>query len=131
MAGAAYSTGYRYRGTHHLDSLQIHDEQDLAFGQLWERFAYEGMYSRWVLSDKERLLCTTGDCLALGAAAADSARDHMEEALFFGNSPQEMLEVIFMTGVYFGFPGMSVARKAFFEILEKEGRLGEVGKASG
>ena len=120
------STGYRYRGTHHLDSLESHTKQDLAFGQLWERFVYQGMYSRWVLDDKTRLLCTTGDCLALGAAAAESARDHMEEALHFGNSPREMLELVLMTGAFFGFPGLSIARATLFKILQEQGRLGEI-----
>lgn len=121
------STGFRYRGTHHLDSLEAHVEQDESFGRLWETFTYEGMYSRWILDDKTRLLCTMGDCLALGASAAESARDHMEEALLFGNTPREVLEVIFMSGVYFGFPGMSVARASLFSILRETDRTGELG----
>ena len=120
------ATGYRYRGTHHLDSLETHTRQDVSFGQLWETFTYEGMYSRGVLDDKTRLLCTTADCLALGAGAAESARDHMEEALHFGNSPREVLEVIFMSGLFFGFPGMSVARAALFKILREQDRLDEI-----
>jgi alkylhydroperoxidase/carboxymuconolactone decarboxylase family protein YurZ len=84
------------------------------------------MYSRWILDDKTRLLCTTADCLALGAGAAESARDHMEEALHFGNSPREVFEVVLMSGLFFGFPGMSAARAALFGILKEQGRLDEL-----
>lgn len=124
------STGMRYRGSTHLDILDGFDREDSDFGQRWMRFTYQGLYSRWVLDDKTRLLCTTGDCLALGAAAAASARDHMQEALHFGNSPQEVLDMIYMSGVFFGFPGMTAARKALLSILEEEGRLGELAGAT-
>jgi len=123
------STGVHYRGTHHLDSLEFLAHLDVEWGRLWERFAYEGIYSRHVLDDKTRLLCTTADCLALGAGAAASARDHMEEALHFGNSPREMLELVFMTGVFFGFPGVTAARNVLVAILTEQGRLEEVGLA--
>jgi alkylhydroperoxidase/carboxymuconolactone decarboxylase family protein YurZ len=120
------STGIRYRGRTHLDILQGMDREDREFARLWLDFTYEGMYSRWVLDDKTRLLCTTADCLALGAAAAASARDHMQEALHFGNSPQELLDLVHMSGVFFGFPGMTAGRKALMSILEEEGRVGEL-----
>jgi alkylhydroperoxidase/carboxymuconolactone decarboxylase family protein YurZ len=120
------STGIRYRGKTHLDILEGFDREDPDFGRLWMQFTYQGLYSRWVLDDKTRLLCTTGDCLALGAAAAASAKDHMQEALEFGNSPQEVLDMIYMSGVFFGFPGMTAARMALLSILREEGRLGEL-----
>jgi alkylhydroperoxidase/carboxymuconolactone decarboxylase family protein YurZ len=120
------STGFRYRGSHHLDSLETHARHDVEFGRLWETFTYQGMYSRWILDDKTRLLCTTADCLALGAGAAESARDHMEEALQFGNSPREVFEVVLMSGLFFGFPGMSAARSALFSILKEQGRIDEL-----
>jgi alkylhydroperoxidase/carboxymuconolactone decarboxylase family protein YurZ len=122
------STGLRYRGKTHLDILEGMDREDPEFARLWLDFTYQGMYSRWVLDDKTRLLCTTADCLALGAAAAASARDHMQEALHFGNSPQELLDLVHMSGVLFGFPGMTAGRKALMSILEEEGRLGEIGE---
>lgn len=121
------STGVHYRGTHHLDSLEYLDALDNDWGRLWETFTYQGMYSRGVLDDKTRLLCTTADCIALGAAAAASARDHMEEALEFGNSPRELLDLIFMSGLYFGFPGVTAARNVLVKILTDQGRLAEVG----
>ena len=120
------STGLRYRGRTHLDILEGMDREDRPFARLWLDFTYRGIYSRWVLDDKTRLLCTTADCLALGAAAAASARDHMEEALQFGNTPQELLDLIHLSGLYFGFPGMTAGRKALLAILEEEGRLGEL-----
>lgn len=124
------STGLRYRGRTHLDILEGMDREDREFARLWLDFTYQGMYSRWVLDDKTRLLCTTADCLALGAAAAASARDHMQEALQFGNSPQELLDLVHMSGVFFGFPGMTAGRRALMSILEEEGRLGEIGDSA-
>ena len=125
------STGIRYRGRTHLDILEGMDREDRAFARLWLDFTYRGIYSRWVLDDKTRLLCTTADCLALGAAAAASARDHMQEALHFGNSPQELLDLVHLSGLFFGFPGMTAGRKALLSILEEQGRLEELGAGSG
>jgi alkylhydroperoxidase/carboxymuconolactone decarboxylase family protein YurZ len=122
----AVSTGMRYRGTTHLNIVEGFDREDPDFGRLWLTFTYQGMYSRWVLDDKTRLLCTTGDCLALGAAAAASAKDHMQEALHFGNSPDEIFDMIYMSGVFFGFPGMTAARMTLLAILKEEGRLEEL-----
>ena len=121
------STGIRYRGKTHLDILAGLDREDSEFAGLWLRFAYAGLYSRWILDDKTRLLCTTGDCLALGAAAAASAKDHMQEALHFGSTPLELLDMIYMSGVFFGFPGMTAARMTLLAILREEGRIGELG----
>jgi alkylhydroperoxidase/carboxymuconolactone decarboxylase family protein YurZ len=120
------STGVRYRGAHHLDTLDQLGALDQDWTRAWEQFTYEGMYSRWVLDDKTRLLCTTADCIALGAAAAASARDHMEEALDFGNSPREMLDMILLSGLYFGFPGVTAARNVLVKILQDRGQLAEL-----
>ena len=124
------STGVHYRGTHHLDSLEYLSHLDLDWGQHWEKFAYQGVYSRRILNDKTRLLCTTADCLASGGSgSANSARDHMEEAMEFGATPSEVLELIFQSGVYFGFPGVTAARTVLIQILTDQGRLEEVGLA--
>jgi len=115
------STGMRYRSKTHFDILEMWNDED--FARKWITFSYQGMYSRWVLDDKTRLLCTTADCLS---GAVGSAREHMQEALHFGNSPREILELVFQSGVFFGFPFMSAGRKMLVSILEEEGRLDEI-----
>jgi alkylhydroperoxidase/carboxymuconolactone decarboxylase family protein YurZ len=121
------STGFKYRGVYHLDALEYLEKLDLSWGQLWESMAYEGMYSRGYFDDKTRLLCTVGDCIALGATGNVPAREHMREALHFGNSPQEILEVLYLAGLHLGFPIYIDCRKMFVQIMADEGRLDEIG----
>lgn len=124
------STGFKYRGVYHLDALEYLEKLDLSWGRLWESVAYEGMYSRGYLDDKTRLLCTVGDCIALGATGAIPTREHMREALHFGNSPQEILEVLYMAGLHLGFPIYIDCRKMFVQIMADEGRLEEIGNVT-
>ncbi|HEX5465521.1 MAG TPA: carboxymuconolactone decarboxylase family protein [Candidatus Limnocylindrales bacterium] len=121
------ATGYRYRGVYHLDALEYLEKLDLSWGKLWESMAYEGMYSRGVLDDKTRLLCTVGDCVALGASGMVPAKEHIREALHFGNSPQEVLEVLYLAGLHFGFPIYITVRGIFVQIMADLGRLDEIG----
>lgn len=121
------STGFRYRGIYHLDSLEYLERLDLGWGQLWEAFTYEGIYSRGVFDDKTRLLCTLGDSIALGASGAVPTKEHMEEALDFGNSPREVLEVLYMSGLHLGFPTWITVRNVFVRIMSERGQLAEIG----
>ena len=119
------STGLRSRGAHHLILLKHLDTLDSEFAQLWERFAYQNLYSRWVLDEKTRTLCTVADLLAIGATT--SAREHMRGALTAGASPRELLEIVFLSGVYFGFPLMTNSLRALEDLLKEMGRIDELG----
>lgn len=119
------STGLKYRGAHHLEILQYFDTMDPEFADLWLAFAYQSMYSRWVLDDKTRVLCTVGDCLAAGETV--QAREHIRSALAVGATPREILEVIFLTAVNFGFPGLGANLRVFVTIIAEQGRLAEIG----
>ena len=124
------STGYKYRGVYHLDALEYLEKLDVTWGKLWEGLAYEGMYSRGILDDKTRLLCTVGDCIALGATGTVPTKEHIREALHFGNSPQEVLEVLYMAGLHFGFPIYITVRGIFVGIMADLGRLDEIGNVT-
>jgi alkylhydroperoxidase/carboxymuconolactone decarboxylase family protein YurZ len=121
------STGYRYRGVYHLDALEYLEKLDRGWGKLWESVAYEGMYSRGRFDDKTRLLCTVGDCIALGATGAVPTKEHLIEALEFGNSPREILEVLYMAGLHFGFPIYITVRGVFVRMMADLDRLDEIG----
>ena len=92
---------------------------------LWVKFCYGGMYSRFVIDDKTRLLCMVGDCLAVGEET--NARGHMRGALRQGAHPREVLEVVFLTCASFGMPPMLKALEIFVEVMAEDGRLAEIG----
>jgi alkylhydroperoxidase/carboxymuconolactone decarboxylase family protein YurZ len=119
------STGVRFRGRHHISILQHFDAMDPQFAALWEHFAYAGIYSRWVLDDKTRILCTVADLLALGATT--SAKEHMRGALAAGASARELLEIVFISGAYFGFPLMTASLRTLEDVLTTDGRIDEIG----
>jgi alkylhydroperoxidase/carboxymuconolactone decarboxylase family protein YurZ len=121
------STGYRFRGVYHLDSLEYLEDLDVEWGKLWESMIYEGLYSRGYLDDKTRLLCTVGDCIALGATGLTPVREHMREALEFGSSPRELLEIAYMAGLHLGMPLYITVRGIFVQIMADLGRLAEIG----
>ena len=119
------STGLKYRGRHHLRLMEHHNALDSQWAGIWLKFTYQGMYSRWVLDDKTRVLCTVADCVAAGDAG--NARDHMIESLRLGSTARELMEVAFLTGVYFGMPRMGVAMRLLEEIMREQGRIAELG----
>jgi alkylhydroperoxidase/carboxymuconolactone decarboxylase family protein YurZ len=121
----AVGRGLTMRPRHHLNILSWLDTIDSGFADLWVKFCYGGMYSRFVVDDKTRLLCMVGDCLAVGEET--NARGHMRGALRNGASPQEILEVIFQTCINFGMPPMLEALEVFVELMAEDGRLGEIG----
>ena len=119
------STGLLHRPGHHLAILGHLEELDAEYAGLWERFAYQDLYSRSLLDDRTRLLCTVGDLLAIGAIA--SATQHMTGALAAGATAREVLEVILQSGPYFGFPLMTSSLRVFEGLLKDAGRLDEIG----
>ena len=117
--------GLTMRPRHHLNILSWLDTIDSEMAGLWVRFCYGGMYSRFMLDDKTRLLCMIGDCLAVNEET--NARGHMRGALRQGASPREVLEVIFVTCTNFGMPPMLKALEVFVELMHADGRLAEIG----
>jgi alkylhydroperoxidase/carboxymuconolactone decarboxylase family protein YurZ len=121
----AVGRGFTMRPRHHVNILSWLDTIDSQFAGLWVKFCYGGMYSRFVLDDKTRLLCMIGDCLAVNEET--NARGHMRGALRQGATPREVLEVVFMTAANFGMPPMLKALEVFVEVMHADGRLSEIG----
>lgn len=119
------STGLLHRPGHHLAILAHLEELDVEYARLWERFAYQDMYSRSLLDDRTRLLCTVGNLLAIGAAT--SVKQHMSGAMAAGASAREVLEVILQSGPYFGFPLMTSSLRVLEGLLLETHRLDEIG----
>lgn len=121
----AVGRGLTLRPKHHLNVLEWLDKMDPEFADLWVKFCYGGMYSRGMIDDKTRLLCSIGDCLAVGEDT--QAPGHMRGALRNGASPREVMEVILQTSVNFGMPPMLHALEIFVQIMAEDGRLAEIG----
>lgn len=119
------STGIKYRGTHHINLLAHRAALDPEWAGLWLEFTYQRMYSRWILDDKTRVICTVGDTFAVGDFV--QAHDHIVEALALGIAPREIMEVVFLIGPYFGSPRMAASLKVLEGILAKQGRMAEIG----
>ena len=123
------STGLRLRPKHHLNILGYLDKIDPDYADLWVNFAYRGLYSRYVVDDKTRLLCMVGNCMAIGEST--QARSHMRGAMRLGATAREVLEVILQSGVNFGMPGMLRGLTIFVKIMAEDGRQDEIGGVSG
>lgn len=121
----AVGRGLTMRPKHHLNVLEWLDKIDPEFADLWVKFCYGGMYSRFMIDDKTRLLCMIGDCLAVNEGT--QARGHMRGAMRQGAKPREVMEVILQTCINFGMPPMLHALEMFVQIMAEDGRLGEIG----
>ena len=118
------SCGLRLRPNHHVTILAWLDGLDPHWADLWERLAYQGLYSRGIVDDKTRLLCMVGNCIAI--SEAHNARAHMRGSMRAGATPREVMEVILQSAVNFGMPAALSALRAFYEIVEEDGRLDEI-----
>jgi alkylhydroperoxidase/carboxymuconolactone decarboxylase family protein YurZ len=119
------SRGLQYKATAHLNILEYRDAIDPEWTRFWLEFAYRGLYSRFVLDERTRLLCVVGDCIALGAVL--QAREHMEGALKAGATFAEITEVVQASAVYFGFPKMGAGLRVVVALATDLGRLDEMG----
>jgi 4-carboxymuconolactone decarboxylase len=81
-------------------------------------FAYGDVYSRPALDPKSRQAATIAALTALGNAEPQ-LKFHLRAALNAGLSPQEIIEVMYVTAVFAGFPsginGINAAREVFQE----------------
>ncbi len=120
-----YSAGMRLRPGHHINLVSTLAIVDADFLQIWLDTIYQNMYSRRILDDGTRLLCTVGDCFAVGET--HQATRHMRGALRSGAQPRELLEVIFQTTAIVGHPYMlPIAVDDLVQVLQAEGRLDEL-----
>ena len=117
--------GLTMRPLHHLNTLAWHDALDPDWADMWVKFTYQGMYSRWMVDDKTRLLCMVGDCVAVGEGT--EGKSHMRGAMRAGASPREVMEVIIQSAANFGMPPMLHALKIFVQVMTEDGRLAEIG----
>jgi alkylhydroperoxidase/carboxymuconolactone decarboxylase family protein YurZ len=117
--------GLTMRPLHHLNTLAWHDALDPEWADMWVKFTYQGMYSRWMVDDKTRLLCMVGDCVAVGEGT--EGKSHMRGAMRNGASPREVMEVILQSAPNFGMPPMLHALKIFVQVMTEDGRLAEIG----
>ncbi len=121
----AVGRGLLLRPRHHLSTLAWQDALDPDWADLWVKFIYQGLYSRFVVDDKTRLLCMVGNCIAVNEAV--QARAHMRGSMRAGAKPREVMEVILQSAPNFGMPSMISSMKAFVKIMKDDGRLAEIG----
>jgi 4-carboxymuconolactone decarboxylase len=85
-------------------------------GRFIIEFAYGDVYSRPGLDSKSRQVATIAALAALGNAAPQ-LKFHIGAALNIGLSPDEIVEVMYVTAVFAGFPaalnGVNAAREVF------------------
>ena len=51
----------------------------------------------------------------------------MAEALNFGITPRELMEVVFLVGIYFGSPHRGASLKVFETLMAEKGRMADIG----
>lgn len=121
----ALGRGLTLRPKHHLNTMHNYSQMDPDWADLWVKFCYQGMYGRFIVDDKTRLLCMVGDCAAIGEEF--NLRGHIKTALRYGATPREVMEVMLQTSVNFGMPTALYALDVFVQIMQAEGRLDEIG----
>jgi 4-carboxymuconolactone decarboxylase len=113
---AALSRIHGHIGEGVMDTLK-----DIApdFARLIIEFPYGDIYSRGVLSPKERQIATIASLITLGNSPAE-LKAHIQGGLNVGCTRQEIVEIIIQMAVYAGFPNavnaMLVAKDVFAEL---------------
>jgi 4-carboxymuconolactone decarboxylase len=96
------------------------------FARYTVEFPYGDVYSRSVLSLKEREIATVSALVALGNAQPQ-LKFHIHGALNVGCTRQEIVEIMIQMAVYAGFPaalnGIYAAKEVFAE-RDAEGKSG-------
>jgi len=119
------SAGIHAKGVQHLNILEYRDAISPEWTSLWLRFVYQHLYSRRIFDDRTRLLGAAAACIALGEAV--QTREHMTGAMAAGATVQELLELVQMSAIYFGYPRMGGALRILVGIMADQGRLDEIG----
>ncbi len=89
------------------------------FARFIIEFPYGDIYSREILSPKERQIATIASLTTLGNAPTE-LKAHIQGGLNVGCTQQEIVEVIIQMAVYAGFPAavnaILVAKEVFAEL---------------
>lgn len=89
------------------------------FARLIVEFPYGDIYSRGVLSAKERQIATIASLVTLGNAPSE-LKAHIQGGLNVGCTRQEIAEILMQMAVYAGFPAavnaLLVAKELFAEL---------------
>jgi 4-carboxymuconolactone decarboxylase len=92
------------------------------FARLILEFPYGDIYSRGVLSSRERQIATIASLTTLGNAPKE-LRAHIQGALNVGCTRQEVVEVLMQMAVYAGFPAavnaILIAKEVFAELDQR------------
>ena len=93
------------------------------FARFIIEFPYGDIYSRGVLSPKERQIATIASLTTLGNSPTE-LKAHIQGGLNVGCTQQEIIEVIIQMAVYAGFPvalnAILVAKEVFAELAENK-----------
>ena len=96
------------------------------FARFIIEFPYGDIYSRGVLSPKERQIATIASLTTLGNAPTE-LKAHIQGSLNVGCTRQEIVEVIIQMAVYAGFPAavnaLLVAKEVFAELDNNKGSM--------
>jgi len=107
----------------HIGEGVMETLKDIApdFARLIIEFPYGDIYSRGILSPKERQIATIASLTTLGNAPTE-LKAHIQGGLNVGCTRQEIIELIMQMAVYAGFPAALNAilvAKEVFEELDK------------
>ena len=116
--------------TKKMSRLLFHTVEGGAGYELWKRFDRElarelsmffagRLYSREVISQKQRELCAVAALTVLGRA--HELRAHIHAALNVGSTRHEVAEVIFQQVTYGGMPVVVDALRTYAAVLEERG----------
>ncbi len=93
------------------------------FAKFIIEFPYGDIYSRGILTPKERQIATISSLITLGNAPTE-LKAHLQGGLNVGCTRQEIIEVIMQMAVYAGFPAslnaLFVAKELFTELDSKD-----------
>ena len=89
------------------------------FAKMIIEFPYGDVYSRGILTPKERQIATIASLVTLGNSPTE-LKAHLQGGLNVGCSRQELVEVMMQMAVYAGFPAalnaLFVAKELFSEL---------------
>jgi 4-carboxymuconolactone decarboxylase len=89
------------------------------FARFIIEFPYGDIYSRGILSPKERQIATIASLVTLGNAPTE-LKAHIQGGLNVGCTKQEIIEIMMQMAVYAGFPAalnsLLVAKELFAEL---------------
>jgi 4-carboxymuconolactone decarboxylase len=107
--------------------LEVHDEKALAtveglgdIGRSIIEFVYGDLYTRPVLSDRDRELGAVVALVALGRSS--QLPQHLRAALKTGLTPDELREIILQTATVAGFPVAMNATSTLKSVLAERDR---------